>query len=306
MGNLVLPQYLIKYTASGQTIDLDVLFRRLNCASLFECVVARATSLLSADAVARAFHFLGVRPVRASAESETEMGEFTRWYSKRPLSSLHIDVRPVAFEPFRREMGNVYNLARTIANSEASRCPCVTVDHAARPASTAHGERMARAIAARKPPSATFGSRREPPTRPEPKTQRTTVTISTRSLFSGPDGFSRRITSPPRQRVIPYPAFQGVELGTIPSIDPSFQPPSTEGTGHALGLGDDQSESVSPRPSTQAGKSGKRVFGRELTDAVWALATSFSETSSSLVGLRKAGMSRGRIIVLTIEAVMQH
>ena len=98
----------------------NVIYRHLNFDSLFELVLARTTSPSSPAAVAMAFRFPCVKSVRACVGSATDRSEFTRWYPRRIWATLRLGARPVSFEPFRREMGEVYNLARTFADSEVS------------------------------------------------------------------------------------------------------------------------------------------------------------------------------------------
>ena len=64
MGDLVLLRDLIKSSARGQAIDLNVLFRHLNSDSLSECVVASAASPCSAEDLAREYNFLGAKSGR--------------------------------------------------------------------------------------------------------------------------------------------------------------------------------------------------------------------------------------------------
>ena len=99
MGDLGLPRDLIKSSASGHTIDLDILYRQFNFDTLFGCVLARATSPCAAESVARAFRFLVERSSNSCASVAPDLDEFTRRYSRRPHSSLQIDVRPLAFDP---------------------------------------------------------------------------------------------------------------------------------------------------------------------------------------------------------------
>ena len=94
-------------------------------------------------------------------------------------------------------------------------------------------------------------------------------------------------------------------LGPNPEIEPTFAPPPIEGGDRELGLLGGTAESVLPWTSTPVGESGKHAFGHVLKDQVWGAATDFPETPSLLVGLRKAGASRGRIVALTLVAVMQ-
>ena len=88
MEDLVLLRYLTKSSDRGQTIDLDVLPRHLNFDRLFECVLERATSPCSAEAVARAYNFLGIKTVRDCANSASELNTLTRRYTKRLLANL--------------------------------------------------------------------------------------------------------------------------------------------------------------------------------------------------------------------------
>ena len=216
--------------------------------------------------------------------------EFTRLYSKSLLPNLHLDVNPVAFGPPHREMGKICNLARAVANAGSATYPYWSVDRANRPASIVHSDRLTRACAARSaPPSSHIGSRSSV-SRQASKSPRMAMTISFRSSFAD----SR-----------PYPAFQGVRLGHIPAIVPQFAPPPITDDEDDLDLGEEHAESAFPMTPTPVGKSGKRVFVLVLKDQVWGLASNFSETSGLLIALRKAGSSRERIVILTIEAVMK-
>ena len=87
MGDLVLLRYIIKSSARCHTVDLDILYRHLNFETLFECVLARATIPCEAEAVARAFHFLGMRSANSCASDAPDLDERTRLYSRRPLSA---------------------------------------------------------------------------------------------------------------------------------------------------------------------------------------------------------------------------
>ena len=91
MGDLVLLCDLIRTSARGHIVELNVLFRHLNFDALFECVLARAVHPPSAEAVARVFHFLGVHTAVACAQLATELTGFTRWYPRRLHSALHLD-----------------------------------------------------------------------------------------------------------------------------------------------------------------------------------------------------------------------
>ena len=117
MCDSVLLQDLIKTSARGQTIGPDVLFRHFNFDIPSECVHARATSPCSAEAVARALRFLGIRTATACARSAPDLGELTRRFSTCLLPWLQIEVNPETFAPFRREMGNVYNLFISLTDS---------------------------------------------------------------------------------------------------------------------------------------------------------------------------------------------
>ena len=103
MGDLVLLRDLIKSSARGQSVDLNVLFRHLNFDTLFECIIARAVSPCAAEAVARAFHFLGVRSAALCADVAPSPSSFARWYSRRMLAALRIDVAPQSPDPPTRK-----------------------------------------------------------------------------------------------------------------------------------------------------------------------------------------------------------
>ena len=68
----------------------------------------------------------------------------------------------------------------------------------------------------------------------------------------------------------------------------------------------DEIESVFSTPSSPSGQKRHQPFDKQLKDEVWELALNFAETSPLLCGLRKTGVNKERITVLTLEAVMQH
>ena len=105
----------------------------------------------------------------------------------------------------------------------------------------------------------------------------------------------------------PYPSYQGVKLGPILEIVPQFVPgiPPPVSDDEEDGELAEHAESDYSRPPTPVGKSYKHVFDTALKDKVWVPAANFAETSTRLLSLRKAGTSRERIIILTLEAVMQ-
>ena len=85
------------------------------------------------------------------------------------LPSHHIDVRPEAIEPFRRDIGNVYNLSRSLTDSGGVPFHRRTVDRAARPASRVHGERLVAFSALRQPYVDTVIKRTAPAPSRDPK-----------------------------------------------------------------------------------------------------------------------------------------
>ena len=199
VGDLVLLRDLIKTAARGHIVDLNVLLRHLNFDALFECVLARAVSPPSAGAVAREFHFLGAHSAAACAQSATELTEFTRWYPRRFYSSLHLDARPAAFEPFRQKMGNVYTPSRTIICSEFSHFPRQSADHATRPLSAVRGDRLGRFTSLRL--AGLDHSKTQQSIRSHtrsPMSPRVALTVSTsQSSQPGSDRVSHRSDSPP-------------------------------------------------------------------------------------------------------------
>ena len=178
MEDLVLLRELIKTAARGHIVDLNVLFRHLSFDALFECILARAVSPPSVNAVARAYHFLGVHTAAACARSANELTEFTRWYSRRLYSSLHLDTRPEAFEPFHQQMGNVYTLSRSIILSDSPHCPRQSADQATRPLSVVHGDRLGRFSLLRRSNLDQSRSPSRSQTR-SPRSPRVTLTAST-------------------------------------------------------------------------------------------------------------------------------
>ena len=120
MGDLVLLRDLTKSSARGQIIDLNVLFRHPNFDPLFECAMARATSPCSAESLASAFHFLGLRSAVACANTSSGVSGFPRWYSRRLHRSLQLDTMPAALDVSRSKMGNVFALDQTPTRPGAS------------------------------------------------------------------------------------------------------------------------------------------------------------------------------------------
>ena len=191
MGDLVLLRDLIKSSARGQIIGLNVLFRHLNFDPLFECIMARSTIPCSAEAVARAFRFLGLRSAVACANIATDVNGFTRWYSRRMPTSLQLDTRPAAFDAFRDEMGKVFALSQSITRTGVAPTIDRSVDLATRPASVVRGGRLGRF------PTLRRAARNAAPHHPtssatrEPRSPRATLTVSTsRSSASGSDQLS--------------------------------------------------------------------------------------------------------------------
>ena len=70
-------------------------------------------------------------------------------------------------------------------------------------------------------------------------------------------------------------------------------------------LDNDLPESVYSNPSAPMGSARKHVFDKGLKESAWDMAVNFPDTSPLLCGLRKAGVSKERITVLTIDALMQ-
>ena len=165
MDDLVLLRDLIKSPASGQSVDLNVLFSPLNFDTLFECVIARAVSHCAAEAVARAFHLLGVLSAASRADVAPSPGSFTRWYSRRFLAVLQIDVTPISFDPFHRGMGKVYAYSRSISAGSAVALQQVAFGRITRPSSIVHGRRIENSRASRSSRS-DASSVRQPPYAP--------------------------------------------------------------------------------------------------------------------------------------------
>ena len=257
MGDLVFLLDLPKSSARGQIIDLNVLFRHLNSDSLFERIAARATTPCSAEAVARAFHFPGLRSAVACANTSSDVSGFTRWYSRRLHSSLQVDTRPAAFDAFRSEMGNAFSLAQPLTRPGASPLPDRSVGQAARPASVAHGGRLGwfpalRRAARNDAPNRTTGTSQR-----EPRSPRATLTASTSgSSVSGSDQLIQSAQPHIIRRADPWsfgPSYQEAHLDPIPPIVRRFAipGPGDAPTGNEFDL--DPPESLCPNPSSPMG-----------------------------------------------------
>ena len=68
---------------------------------------------------------------------------------------------------------------------------------------------------------------------------------------------------------------------------------------------DDGSLPPASRSQVTAPDGAKQVFDSGLRPAVWLLAEEFSNTSTLLQGFYQAKLNKERIIVLTLEALMQ-
>ena len=282
MGDLVLPRELIKSSARGHVVDLNVLFRHLNFNALFECVLDRAVSPPSSADVARAYHFIGIHTAAACAQSATELAEFTRRYSRRLYSPPHLDAMPAAFEPFRQKMGNVFTLPRTAVRLDFSHCPRQSAGHAARPYSVVRGGRIGRFASLRHAGRAPASSQSVRSHTRSPMSPRVTLTVSTsQSSLSGPDWLIHRTDSPLASRASDTgfaPAYQGVHLDPLQSTIPQFPVPNPNATPMGNDFETDPPESVFSTPSPPKGSAQKHPFDTELKGAVWELALNFAES----------------------------
>ena len=144
MGDLVLLRDLIRTSARGQIAELNVLFRHINIDALIERALARAVHPPSSEAVARAFHFLGIHTSVACAQLATDLKKFARRRSCRLHSTLHLDTRPAAFEPFHRQMGAAFVLSRSLVSTDWYRCLGDSAQWATSPSAIVHSERIDR------------------------------------------------------------------------------------------------------------------------------------------------------------------
>ena len=93
-------------------------------------------------------------------------------------------------------------------------------------------------------------------------------------------------------------------MDATPAIVPQFAPgtpPPVSGGEEEEGELAEPEESVYSRPSTPVGNNARNVFDATARGQLWDLAANFSDTSTLLLPLRKAGTSRGRIIALATE-----
>ena len=295
MGDLVLLRDLIKSPARGQSVDLDVLFRHLSSDTLFECIIARAVSPFAADAVARAFHFLGVRPAASCADVATSLRSFTRRYSRRAISVLRVDVAPNAFGPFHREMGKVYPYSKSISSSSAVALQPGASDRATRPVSIVHGRRIEHSRATRLSRSDTSSVRKLPYATARAKSPKVTLSISAEPSQGRSDALSFSTTG----------------------LRPEFPPPMSESDEEspAFAHSDGECDAFSPSGvpltwnsvvSSQDTRIRKLTSGQALKARLLELAQNFAEKSGLLLNLRNSGVGNERVSELVIEAVMQH
>ena len=260
MDDLVRLCDLIENSARGQIVELNVLFRHLNFDALFECVLARAVNPPSAEAVARVFHFLGVHTAVACAQSATDLTGFTRWYSRRLHSMLHIDTRPAAFETFHHQMGAVFGLPRSLVSQDAPRRLCDSAQRATRPSAVVHSERIGRVNTIRRSHRETSFSESSRVSR-SPRSPRMTLTVQTsQSSGTGSERLSQYSNSPLAARSTStgfVPSFRGGHLDPFPRISSTqVTPPPTE-TPLGSDLDDDLPESISSKLVESPLNSGK-------------------------------------------------
>ena len=136
-----------------------------------------------------------------------------------------------------------------------------------------------------------------------------TLTVQTsQSSGTGSERLIRYSNSPLATRSTStgfVPSFLGVNLDPFPCISSTQVTPSPAGAPLGSDLDDDFPESISSKLVESSLNSGKPPFDSDLKSAVWDLALNFAETSPLLCGFRRAGVAKERIIILTLEAVMQ-
>ena len=291
MGDLALLLDLIKNLAHGQSIDLATLCRHLNFDTQSECVIARATSPCAAEAVARDFAFLGVRPAALCADVASIENKFTRWYSRRLLTNLHIDVKPASFDQPHRGAVEVYSLANVLTTSGITCAQEHGSARATRPASVAHGKRIGRLPQNRHPSFGTASKRALSHPNPDPMSPKVTLSLSpSRAHSKTPKPIHAEVPSPRLWRnTIPVESDDESMRShrAVEDLDPSA------------------SEAVS-NLSSPGERKAKHVFDPPLKQTVCGIARNFAETPGLLRNLRKSGVARGRIVVLTIEAITKH
>ena len=267
--------------------------------NLSECVIARETSPCAAEAVAGACHFLGLRPTHACAAVAVNLNEFTRRYPHRMLASLHLDVKPSSFEPFHLEMGKAFSLAKPFATAVSAPSHRMSTESATRPASIVHGDRLGRCSAFRSTQRELTATRSAITPTPGPKSPKVTVSLSSDKSDSLSLTRPQQNSESTRGRNhIPPTVF-----GLAPFSPPLVVRGSTSPAGENAVPG---SESADSHGSSHDGTSSRQTFGKALKDKVWGIAQTFSESPGLLLSLRKSGLSGERIVVLTIEAAMQH
>ena len=260
MGDLVLLRDLIKNSARGQIVELNVLFRHLNFDALFECVLDRAVNPPSSEAAARVFHYLGAHTAVACAKLATDLTGFTRWYSRRSHSMIRIDTRPAAFETFHRQMGAVFGLSRSLVSHDAPRCLGDSAQRATRPSAIVHSERIGRFNSVRRSARENSVSESSRVSR-SPRSPRMTLTVQTsQSSGTGSDRLSQHSSSPLATRSTAtgfVPSFLGINLDPSPRISSTQVTPSPAGAPLGSDLEDDIPESICSKLVESSLNSGK-------------------------------------------------
>ena len=109
MDDLVVLRNLIRSTSvRDQSPNSDDIFRRVAFESRFECIIARATSVMHVKPMVLTLEFLGIRPVSACAGAAESADGFTRWYSRLLRTVVRIDVSSDDFILFHRAMKTIF------------------------------------------------------------------------------------------------------------------------------------------------------------------------------------------------------
>ena len=230
---------------------------------------------------------LGIRSIVACAGTADTTDGFARWYTRLLRTVVHIDVSGGDFILFHRAMKTIYRLSKE-HSAVAVREPVVCISRPTRPTASVFRDRLKRAISIRQTFSPKLSKAGSRPTAISPK-----VKLSL-SQSSTPSSRASRVSSSSP------PAYGGFHLDPLPAIaarrDPTtFIPPPP----------DDGSESPLSNTQHSTAMAGKQGYDPKLKQDLWLLAEEFPDPPTLIKGFHTAKLDRGRITILTIEALMR-
>ena len=224
-----------------------------------------------------------------------------RVYPSVPPSHVGILTQRCRTECFRTlpsGNGQGVSLAKAFATAGSTPSHRMSTESATRPASIVHGERIGRYSAFRSTQRELTTKRPATTPTPCPKSPKVTVAISSGKSSSSSITLPQQDNESTRERNPISP--------TVFDISPLSPPLVVRGSTSPAGENEIAGvESADSHVSSHDGTSRNQTFDKDLKEKVWEIAQKFSESPGMLLRLRKSGLSRGRIVVLTTEAVAQ-